>query len=168
MVINSPADDSEIALSAARLVLLRYGAHLHRDRHFEIFQLSRLGPRAMEHEAFHSGIDYSEDPLVAVDFIREQRKVGVAVARLLFWARHSAFEAAVAAINRPVEEAVAELLTRRVVPHKNFAPKHQGLQEALGDWLVDGSLAFDQLLGAYFKGESVETVATLFGDQAED
>jgi hypothetical protein len=168
MESNGPDDDAEIAANAAKVVLLRYGPHLHRDRNFEVFQLSRLGPRALEHEAFHSGIDYSEDPLISIGFIRQQRKVGVAVARLLFHVRHGAFAEAVSAIEAPVEEAVAELLTRRVVAPLNFAPKHQEMLDLIDGWLEEQSLVFDALLAAYFTGEGAEAVAALFAGEPED
>ena len=84
MPTSIPHSDSDIALRAAKLVLERYGPLLERDRNHAIFCLSKQGAQALDHEAFHFGIDYSEDPLIAIDFICERRKLGVAVARLIF------------------------------------------------------------------------------------
>ena len=158
MPTSIPHQDSDIAQRAVRLVLDRYGPHLHRERNVEIFDLSLLGPKVLDHDAFHSGIDYSEDPLVAIDFIREQRKLGVAVARLIFWTRHGAIDESDTRQDRPLGEGLAELLARRIVPVQNFAPKHQDFLDLLDELMGDGELGFDDILAFYFRGERGDRV----------
>ncbi len=158
MATSIPHQDSDIARRAVRLVLDRYGPHLHRENNAAIFDLSLMGPSVLDHHAFHSGIDYSGDPLVSIDFIRERRMLGVAVARLVFWARHPSIDEADDAGARPLGEGLAELLTRRIVPVQNFAPKHQPFLDLIDDLLGEGAIAFDDILAFFFRGERGEQV----------
>ena len=102
------------------------------------------------------------------DFIRERRKLGVAVARLIFWARHDGFDQAVANSRHAMTEAVSELLTRRIVPRDNFAPKHEALLDRLDDAISNSAITFDDLLALFFRGDKADLVAPLLtGDELE-
>lgn len=168
MPTSIPHNDSDIALRAVKLVLERYGPLLHRERNHAIYCLSQRGAQALDHEAFHYGIDYSEDPLIAIDFIRERRKLGVAVARLIFWARHDDFDQAVESSRHAMTEAVSELLTRRIVPFDNFAPKHEALLDRLDEAITESAITFDDLLALFFRGDKAALVApVLISDELE-
>lgn len=168
MPTSIPHQDSDIAQRAVRLVLERYGPHLHRERNVEIFDLSLSGPRALDHDAFHSGIDYSDDPLVSIEFIRERRKLGVALARLIFWARHKVVDKADDGNDQPLGEGLAELLTRKIAPVDNFAPKHQPFLDRVDDLMGDGALDMDDILAFYFRGEREDQVLPPLVGSLED